>query len=126
MSFLGFGQNAHRVVEAKTAAYQMDERDLGKIFTNRGAGGSVTLTLPVVTSLPSGWWVEFFQVADQNLVIASQGSSDNIVGHNDAGLDTITSSTAGDLIGTGGRLVWDGTGWLYFPMQDDGVTITLA
>jgi len=124
--FGGYGAGAYRIVSAKTASYQIKEIDLGTIFTNRGATGAVTLTLPKTTTLPVGWNCSFMGVADQNLVIASYGSSDDIVAHNDAAADTLTFSTAADLIGSGGSLVWDGTGWLFFPAYDDAVTLTVA
>jgi len=125
-SFMGVGAGVLKVISAKTAAYQIKEIDLGKIFTNRGAGGSVTFTLPKTTTLPAGWNCRFFGVADQNIVIASYGSSDDIVTHNEAGADTLTFSTAGDLIGVGVEMVWDGTSWLTFFNFNDGVTVTIA
>lgn len=119
-------QNVYRKIAAKTAAYQIKHTDIGTVFTTRGAGASVTFTLPITTGLPSGWWCRFFQVADQNMVIASYGSSDDIVTANDAGADTITFSTATELIGNGVEVVWDGTGWLAFLMINETVTPTIA
>lgn len=123
---LGLAQPIFHRIEAKTAAYQIVDADNGKIFTTRGASGSVTFTLPVVTTIATGWSCEFFQAADQNMVIASQGSSDNITTFNDLTADSITFSTAGELIGNSVQLIWDGTGWLAKLMTFETATPTIA
>lgn len=39
--------HGHRLVEVKTAAYTVVAgQDTGKLFTNEGAGGAITFTLP--------------------------------------------------------------------------------
>jgi len=98
------------VVEAKTAAYTVKPRDCGKLFTNRGAGASVTFTLPKIDAVTGlkGVQFEFMTVAAQPIVIASD-PADKLVVHADATADTIT--TAGT-IGQHLRVVSDGTGWL--------------
>lgn len=53
-------------VVAKTAAYTVTVQDTGKTFTNEGAGGSVTFTLP---SPKIGLRFRFLQKAAQNIVI---------------------------------------------------------
>lgn len=55
-------------VSAKTAAYTLKEAETGKAFSNSGAGGSVTFTLP--TPKP-GMWFLFFKLTNQNIVIAA-------------------------------------------------------
>jgi hypothetical protein len=80
-----------RPVEAKTAAYTVTASDCGKIFTNRGAAGSVTFTLPVVSSELNGWWAEFYVVASQAIVLASN-PVDTLGVHNDLAADTVTSA----------------------------------
>lgn len=107
-------KNLYSNIEAKTASYTIVPGDIGKLFTNRGASGAVTFTLPVVANLTSGWWCEFFVVANQSFVIASNGSADDIVTFNDAGADSVTINTSAERIGFGARYVWDGTGWLAF------------
>lgn len=97
---------------AKTAAYSVLPTDHGRLFTNRGATASVTFTLPAVTNLPAGFTVSFFAVSNYGLVVASNGSSDNIVGLNDAGLDTITCTTTSRMIGASIKCIFDGVGWL--------------
>jgi len=122
----GLNPDTYRTISAKTASYSVRPEDIGKIFTNRGAGGAVTFTLPTVSTIAAGWWCEFFVVADQNVVIASQGSSDNIVTFNDAGADSITISTAGEIIGASVRVIWDGTSWLAQLMVHETQTPTIA
>lgn len=120
-------KNLYQEISAKTASYQILPEDIGKTFTNRGASGAVTLTLPVVTDLTPGWWCRFYIVADQTLTIASQGSNDNIAAFNDAAADSIAFSTSGEKIGAGGELVWDGTSWLAFlNLGNDAQSPTVA
>lgn len=125
-SFMAYGASALKVIVAKTAAYQMKESDLGKIFTNRGASGSVTLTLPPTSVLPAGWNCRVFGIVDEEIVVASYGSSDNIVAKNDAAADTVTWGQTGEQIGAGAEFVWDGTSWLCFFLGDEAVTVTVA
>lgn len=113
-------------ISAKTASYTLTPQDLGTLFTNRGASGAVTLTTPATTNLETGFWFAVFAVADQNVVIASNGSADNIVTVNDAGADSITISTSSEIIGMGYTLVWDGTGWLAFTMGGEAQSVTIA
>lgn len=102
------------VIKAKTAAYDVLATESGSIFTTRGAGSSVTFTLPAVTNLPIGVEYTFYNVAATGMVVASNGSSDNIVTLNDAGADTITCTTTSRMIGAAVRVIWDGTAWLAF------------
>jgi len=109
---------------AKTAAYAVLSTDHGRFFTNRGATASVTFTLPAVTSLPAGFTVQFFAVSNYGIVVASNGSSDNIVALNDAGADTITCTTTSRMIGANVKVVFDGVGWL--AIEGAGATYTVA
>lgn len=109
---------------AKTTAYSVLSTDHGRFFTNRGATASVTFTLPAVTTLPAGFTVSFFAVSNYGLVVASNGSSDNIVGLNDAGADTITCTTTSRMIGANVKVVFDGVGWL--AIEGAGATYTVA
>lgn len=114
-------------ISAKTASYQVVPDDIGTTFTNRGASGAVTLTLPAVANVQTGWWIEVFVVANQSVVIASSGSSDNLVTFNDAGADSITINTSAERIGFASRIVFDGTGWLCFNhLGAEAQTITIA
>jgi len=109
---------------AKTADYTVLATDCGRLFTTRGASAAVTFTLPAVTNLPAGFYVDFFNVAATGMVIASNGSSDNIVALNDAGADTITCTTTSRMIGAYVKVIFDGTGWL--AIEGAGATYAVA
>lgn len=72
-------------VTAKTAAYTLTEAESGKAFSNSGAAGSVTFTLP--TPKPGMWFI-FFKLTQQNVVIAA-GSGITV-----NGASTFTNSAA--------------------------------
>ena len=105
-------RNALEKITAKVAAYTLTPNDFGTTFTNRGATASVTFTLPAVADLPTGWWVRFYGVVNAGMVIASNGSADNISSLNDDAADSITMTTNSLAIGASVHLVWDGTRWL--------------
>lgn len=94
-------------VEAKTTAYTVVAGDCGKLFTNRGAVGSVTFTLPVTSSQLNGWWAEFYTVAAQAIVIATN-PADTLIVHADATADSVTTAAT---IGQHFRVICDGTGF---------------
>lgn len=96
------------VPEAKTADYTIKPRDCGKIFTNRGASGTVVFTLPKAIADLKGFNVEFFTVAAQIIRVASD-PADSMVVTADAAADSVASIAA---IGTHLRVICDGTGWL--------------
>lgn len=61
-----------RSVSAKTANYTvLAASDIGKIFTNEGAGGAITFALPAATV---GQWYEFVVKATQQLRIDPNGT----------------------------------------------------
>lgn len=120
-------ENLYRKFAAKTAAYQIVPLDIGTIFTNRGASGSVTFTLPPTADLTTGWWCRFFVVADQTIVVASSGSSDDLAAFNDGNADSVSYGTSAEKIGGGFELVWDGTDWLVFAfLGQDTQSVTVA
>lgn len=101
---------------AKTASYTLTPRDAGKVFTNRGAAGPITFTLPKVTSAAgaslAGYEVDFFTVAGQIITIASD-PSDTLVVDSDAAADSIAIGAAAAAgIGQHVKVICDGTGWL--------------
>lgn len=97
-----------RPVEAKTTAYTVSPFDIGKMFTNRGAGASVTFTLPPSAADLNGWWAEFATVAAFAIVIASN-PADTLIVHADATADTVTSAGT---IGQHFSVFCDGTGMI--------------
>lgn len=105
-------KSALNKISAKVAAYQVTGADFGTTFTTRGATAAVTFTLPPLAEIGAGWWCEFYNISATGFVIASHGSSDNIVALNDAGADSITVSTTSLIIGAYVRVIYDGTSWL--------------
>lgn len=99
-----------RRIVAKTANYTCTEADNGTIFTDRGASGVVTFTLPAVAT-SEGLEYRFFAISG-NLKVA--GPADTLVVFNDAAADSIAFSTANEVIGAGLTAVCDGTSWLIF------------
>ena len=83
--------------EAKTADYTITPFDSGKTFTNRGAGGTVTLTLPVAGPSLNGWSVRLIRHAAQSFVVASN-PVDTLVISADAAADSVTISTIGHAV----------------------------
>ena len=89
-----FGSWAMPIV-AKTGNYTCVTADSGTFFTNEGAAGGVTFTLPTNAADHKGWFAEFFTVAAQVLTVASS-PTDKLVVHADAAADTIaTAATIG-------------------------------
>jgi hypothetical protein len=110
-------------VTAKTEDYAVLVGDFGTIFTTRGAGGAVTFTLPAASG-NSGQWVEFYCVADQNMIIT--GTDEELVVLNDLTADSIAFQTASEKIGGGFRAVCDGTSWIVVPLATETQTITIT
>lgn len=94
-------------VQAKTAAYTLKARDCGKLFTNEGASGGVTFTLPKISTALKGLWFEFATVAAQVITVASD-PADSLIADSDAAADTV--ATAGT-IGQHLKVVCTGTKW---------------
>jgi len=116
---------ARRTIEAKTAAYSVVfPSDNGKFFTNRGDGDALTFTLPAVTAALEGSWCEFHVVAGQNVAIA--GTAGQLVTFNDAAANSVTFSTANELIGAHATAVCDGTSWLIILSTEETQTATVA
>lgn len=106
----GEGGNVVRVVSAKTASYTVVAADGGKLFTTTGASGAVTFTLPAIAGIVAGWFVEFFNTVGQNMIITAPAGL--LVAMNNAAATTATFSTAGELIGAGARVTFDGAKYL--------------
>lgn len=84
-----------RAEVAKTANYTVLPSDNGKLFTNTGASGAVTFTLP---TRAAGYKLGFFVVADQNVTVSS-AAGDDMVTVNDASADSVAFSTSNEKIG---------------------------
>ncbi len=106
---------------AKTMAYTVTAADKGSLFTNVGAVGSVTFTLP---ALAVGLKYGFLVVADQTVIVASV-AGDDMVTPNDASADSVAFQTGGDKIG-GMVVVYTnvaGTKWYVEKRSSNAMTI---
>lgn len=97
-------------VLAKTAnfALDMNATKVGTRFTNRGAAGAVTMTLPTPpTGVQSwdGYWVELQGVADQTFTVAA--AAGKAVCFNNAAATSLACSTGGQKIGGLIKATWD-------------------
>lgn len=108
---------------AATGSGTLAAADLNKVHTTRGATGAVTYTLPAASG-NSGNWVEFYNVADQDMTVA--GQDEELVVLNDLTADSISFSTASEKIGGGFRAVCDGTSWIVVPLATETQTVTIA
>ena len=90
----------NRRVVPKAASYTINPAvdSPGTIFTNRGATGAVTFTLPTPNRQLLGWWFRFKAVVAQNLLVAA-ATADTLVALNDTAADSVALQTAGQIIG---------------------------
>lgn len=112
-------------VVAKTTSYTVTAADRGTLFTNQGAAGAVTFTLPTIAR---GLYYSFFVEADQNVIVAS-AVGDIMVVFNDATADSVAFQTAGEKIGSSVTVFAnaDGTKWLAeVHLAAETVTPTIA
>lgn len=109
-----------RPVEAKTASYTVLPSDSGKMFTNRGASGSITLTLPTSGSYLNGWSIDVFVIASQTIVIAT-ATADTLAAHNDLAYDSVTLPATP---GQHARVFHDGTQFCVIPNPTAATTAT--
>lgn len=80
----------------KTAAYTLRppfDRP-GTVFTNAGAVGSVTFTLPAPTRAVLGHWYRFVALVAQAVVVAAP-TADTLVALGDTAADSVQVSTIG-------------------------------
>lgn len=89
-----------RRVVAKAASYTINPNvdDAGTLFTNGGASGAITFTLPAPNLRTFGDWYEFLGVVDQNIVVAAP-TADTAIALNDLAADSLALSTSGQKIG---------------------------
>jgi hypothetical protein len=101
-----FGQ-----VQVKTSAYTIKSYEsAGKAFSNRGATGSVTFTLPAPKA---GAWFRFIRATPaQNIVITRSGSANIRGGATPFTGTSATASTASQYAVT--DVISDGTDWYLY------------
>lgn len=95
----------------------------GTAFSNRGAAGAVTFTLPAAALSLAGVYYEFDGVANQNLTVAAPAGT--AVTFNNAAATSLSASTLNQKIGAHILAKCDGTSWLLLG-DTVGVTYTVA
>lgn len=95
----------------------------GTLFTNRGAAGAVTFTLPAVVPRLAGVYYDFVGFANQTWGVAAAAGT--VCTFNNAAAASVTCSTAGAKIGAHIRAWCDGTSW-HVNGDTVGVTYTVA
>jgi hypothetical protein len=95
----------------------------GTLFTNRGAAGAVTFTLPAPSAALAQTFYDFVGVANQTFAVAAPSAV--VVTFNNAAATSVTCSTAGAKIGAHIRATCDGTSW-HVNGDTVGVTYTVA
>lgn len=96
---------------AKTANFTLDPTTTrcGTLFTNRGATGAVTMTLPNLSGAAGGtwdgYWVEFQGEADQTFTVSA--AANKAICFNNLTATSLAASTAGQKIGAAIRAIWD-------------------
>jgi hypothetical protein len=110
-------------VQSKATDYTVVAADNGSLFVTITA--AATYTLPTKAN---GLSFEFLQTTDNNMVIASAGSADDIIVKGDAGADTVTFSTTSEKIGSRCRLtcVYVGGALKWIVENLGGTTMTVA
>lgn len=125
-------QGKYPRIVPKTASFTLDPTTTrcGTIFSNRGAAGAVTMTLPQLTNSQAGstwdgFWVEFQSEVDQNIAVACTAGKAVVDGN--AAATSLTASTAAHKIGACIRAVWSAALQKWFVRGVNvGVTYTVA
>lgn len=99
-----------KVPVAKTANYTIatGTDPSGTVFTNRGAAGTITFTLPAPSAALAGVVYDFVTVAAQIMTVATL-TADTLIADNDATADSLSTTAR---IGVSLRVMCDGTSWI--------------
>jgi hypothetical protein len=106
-------------VLAKTASYTLipPHDSPGTRFTNRGAVGSVTFTLPIPNLNVKGHWYVFEVHADQTVIVAGHANG-KIVAIGNAAANNVSYAVSGKKVGRRILVACDGTQWLAWGSGD--------
>jgi hypothetical protein len=114
------GRSRELVTVTGTATLQ--PHDCGKtIWVDSSA--SCTLTLPTPSQCTPGSDLLVINVADQTLILSLD---EKVIAKNALTADSVTASTAGELIGTAFMCVTNGVKWAVLPMAEEAVSITVT
>jgi hypothetical protein len=108
--FLGAAGGVKRDIIAKAANYTIDPTvdPCGSVFTNRGASGTITLTLPAPSQALKGYHFDILTVVAQIVTLATT-TADTLITDNDATADSLSTAAR---IGVALRVLCDGTSWI--------------
>jgi len=81
-----------------TASLTVVAADAGKTFTNVGASGAVTFTLPAAANCAVGDDFLFLGCADQNMTVAAANNGE-LITFNDVAANSVTLSTSSEKAG---------------------------
>jgi hypothetical protein len=111
-----------KAVVPQTTSYQILLADNGTLFTNSGAVGAVTFTLPAIVN---GYVFGFSVWADQNVTITSTEGT-NIIGVNGASYTNVAFTTNANRIGGVAKLYSDpgATKWICEVPNPNAVTFS--
>lgn len=116
---------------AKIANFTIDPTvtKIGTLFTNKGATGAVTFTLPQLSGAAGGtwdgYWLEFIGEADQTITVAC--TAGKAICFNNAAATSLAMSTGGQKIGGRIKAIWNAASAKWFLSGTTvGVTYTVA
>lgn len=116
-------------IRAKLASFTLDVpgTPCGAVFSNAGAVGAVTVTLPQLAPNAEwdGYWIEVQGIADQTFTVAC--TAGKAITFNNAAATSLACSTGGQKIGGVIRARWDSSQskW-HLSGRAVGVTYTVA
>lgn len=118
------GGGTGRGLMTLTTSTTLSNVHAGQIIVVRGAVAAVNLTLPATPSKGRRFG-PIYNASAQNLTITA-GTADTMVVFNDLQADSVSLSTANELIGGSFDIVGDGTGWLVIPNLWETQTQTIV
>lgn len=114
-----------RAILAKTSSYTIVEADHGTLFTNYGASGSVTFTLPAITNT-KGMRFGFYVAADQTVIVASAAAA-GLITFNNAAAASVALQTSSEKLGGMIEVIGMGSSkWMVILHTEETQTVTVA
>jgi len=108
---------------AKTASYTVKASECGSLFTNAGATGAVTFTLPAKEDGLCYW---FLVAADYDVVIAADAINTVVTFNNNSTADSVEFSTSSQKIGGMVFAYSDGTYWYLINLSTNTLTVNTS
>jgi hypothetical protein len=113
-----------RLVTAKTGNYTVVAADNLTTFTTTGNAGAINFTLPALAAVSPGWEATFFNTVGQNMTVTAPAGK--LIAFNNAAATSVALTTAGNLIGSGFRIVVDDGTTKFMAMPIGAGTVTVA